>query len=64
MTINVIFKIAAMGILVTILGEILKRSNREDHAFLLTLAGYILALSWLVPYLSDLYETIRNLFEF
>lgn len=64
MAVSVIFKIAAMGILVTILGQILKRSDREDHAFLLTMAGYVLALSWLVPYIYDLFVMVQDLFSF
>ena len=42
MEINLIFKIAAVGILVTILGQVLKHSGREEHAFLISLAGLII----------------------
>ncbi|MGB8450956.1 MAG: stage III sporulation protein AC [Anaerocolumna sp.] len=62
MTINLIFRIAAVGILVSVLNQILKQSGREEQAFLTTLAGLILVLFWIVPYISELFEVIRNLF--
>lgn len=63
MGVSLIFKIAAVGILVTILGQVLKHSGREEHAFLVSLAGLILVLTWIVPYIYDLFQTIRNLFD-
>ena len=63
MGVSLIFKIAAVGILVTILSEILKHSGREEHAFLLSLAGLILVLTWIIPYIYDLFTTIQNLFQ-
>ena len=63
MSVNMIFKIAAVGILVTILGQVLKHSGREEHAFLISLAGLILVLSWIVPYIYDLFTTIQKLFS-
>ncbi len=62
MTINLIFKIAAVGILVSVLGQILKHSGRDEQAFLVSLAGLILVLLWVVPYIEDLFETIQRLF--
>ena len=62
MEVSLIFKIAAVGILVTILSQILKHSGREEHAFLLSLAGLILVLTWIVPYIYNLFDTIQNLF--
>ena len=62
MSVNMIFKIAAVGILVTILGQVLKHSGREEQAFLTSLAGLILVLFWMVPYIYELFETIKNLF--
>lgn len=62
MGISLIFKIAAVGILVTILSQILKHSGREEHAFLISLAGLILVLTWIVPYIYELFETIQTLF--
>ncbi len=62
MGINLIFKIAAVGILVSVLSQILKHSGREEQAFLTSLAGLILVLMWIVPYISELFETIQKLF--
>ena len=62
MGVSLIFKIAAVGILVTILSQVLKHSGREVHAFLLSLAGLILVLTWIVPYIYELFETIQSLF--
>ena len=62
MDVTVIFKIAAVGILVTILSQILKHSGREEQAFLLSLAGLIIVLFWIVPYISELFETMESLF--
>ena len=62
MEVNLIFKIAAVGILITILGQVLKHSGRDEHAFLISLAGLVLVLSWIVPYIYDLLEMIQKLF--
>ena len=62
MNINLIFKIAAVGILVSILSQVLKHSGRDDQAFLTSLAGLILVLSWVLPYIYDLFQSIRQLF--
>ena len=63
MGVSLIFKIAAGGILVTILSQVLKHSGREEHAFLISLAGLLLVLSWIVPYIYELFETIQTLFS-
>ena len=63
MEIGLIFKIAAVGILVTILGQVLKHSGREEHAFLISLAGLIVVLSWILPYINSLFESIETLFQ-
>ena len=63
MGVNLIFKIAAAGILVSVMCQVLKHSGREDQAFLTSLAGLILVLFWIVPYIYDLFETIKNLFS-
>ena len=47
MSVNLIFKIAAVGILVTVLSQVLKHSGREEHAFLTSLAGLIIVLFWI-----------------
>ena len=63
MGVNLIFKIAAVGILVSVMCQVLKHSGREDQAFLTSLAGLILVLYWIVPYIYVLFETIKNLFS-
>ena len=62
MTVNVIFKIAAVGILISVLNQILKNSGRDDQAFLTSLAGLILVLMWIIPYIYELFQTIQQLF--
>ena len=62
MEISLIFRSAAVGILVSILCQVLKHSGREEHAFLTSMAGLILVLYWLVPYIYELFETIQDLF--
>ena len=51
MGVNLIFKIAAVGILVSVICQVLKHSGREDQAFLTSLAGLVLVLFWIVPYI-------------
>ncbi|MCH5274700.1 MAG: stage III sporulation protein AC [Lachnospiraceae bacterium] len=63
MEVSLIFKIAAVGILVTILNQVLRHSGREEQAFLLSLAGLILVLTWIVPYIYELFSTIQALFS-
>lgn len=62
MSVDLIFKIAAVGILVSVLCQILKHSGREEHAFLASLAGLLLVLYWVVPYIYEIFETIKELF--
>jgi stage III sporulation protein AC len=62
MSVAIIFKIAGVGIVVSVLGQILKQSGREEQAFLLSLAGLIIVLCWIVPQISDLFETMETLF--
>lgn len=63
MEVNLIFKIAAVGILVSVISQILKHSGREEQAFLTSLAGLLLVLYWIIPYISDLFESMKKLFE-
>ena len=62
MEISIIFKIALVGILVTMLNQILKQTGREEQAFLTSLAGLVLVLFWVIPYIAELIETIERLF--
>lgn len=60
MEVSLIFKIAAVGILVSVISQILKHSGREEQAFLTSLAGLLLVLYWIVPYISDLFESMKK----
>ena len=62
MGVTIIFKIAAVGIIITVLSQVLKHSGREEQAFLLSLAGLVIVLFWVVPYIIDLFETMESLF--
>ena len=59
---TMIFKIAAVGILVSVLSQVLKHSGREEQAFLTSRAGLILVLLWIVPYVFELFTTMQRLF--
>jgi stage III sporulation protein AC len=62
MDIELVFKIAAIGIIVAVLNQLLIRSGREDQAMMTTLAGLVVVLSILVRQISALFSTIRSLF--
>ena len=62
MDIDLIFKIAAIGIIVAVLNQLLIRSGREDQAMMTTLAGLVVVLSILVQQISTLFVTIKALF--
>lgn len=64
MEISIIFKIALVGILVTLLNQILKQSGRDEQAFIVSLAGLVLVLFWVIPYISELFATIEDMFSF
>ena len=62
MSIHIIYKIAAVGILISILTQVLKHSGRDEQAFLVSLAGLILVLLWIVPYIYELFQTVEQMF--
>ena len=62
MDIELVFKIAAIGIIVAVLNQLLIRSGREDQAMMTTLAGLVVVLSIFVKQISTLFATIRSLF--
>ena len=63
MDINLLFKIAAIGILVDVLHQVLVRAGREDQAMMTTLAGLVIVLSMVIKEISSLFETVRTLFN-
>lgn len=64
MSIGILFKIAAVGILVSVLCQLLKNSGRDDLGHLVSLSGLLLVLFWILPYVLELFETMQKLFEF
>ena len=62
MEVSLLFKIGAVGILVSVLCQILKHSQREELAFLTSLTGLLLVLFWVLPDIYDLFTTIQDLF--
>ena len=62
MEVTIIFKIAAVGILVSILSQVLKHSGRDEQAFMVSLAGILIALFWIFPYIYELFQSIQKLF--
>lgn len=63
MDVNLIFKIAAIGIIVSVLNQLLVRSGREDQAMMTTLAGLIVVLYMMIEQIADLFNTIKRVFE-
>ena len=62
MDVNLIFRIAAVGILVSVICQVFKHSGRDEQAFLTSLAGLVMVLFWMIPYIYDLFETMKRLF--
>lgn len=63
MTIEIIIKIAVLGIVVALLNQVLKHAGRDDQAFFVTMAGIIVVLTWLLPYITDLFSSMQELFN-
>ena len=64
MVVDLIFKIAAIGILVAVLNQLLVRSGREEQAMMTTLAGLVVVLMMMVRQISELFDLIKTLFNF
>jgi len=60
--IDLLFKIAAIGILVAVLHQVLVRAGREDQAMMTTLAGLVIVLSMVIKEISTLFESVRTIF--
>lgn len=63
MGVDLIFKIAAIGILVSVLNQVLIRSGREEQAMLTTLAGLIVVLLMIIKEISNLFNTVKTIFN-
>ena len=64
MYIDLIFRIAAIGILVSVLNAVLNKSGREEQAMMTTLAGLIVVLMMIVKEIANLFETVKTIFQF
>lgn len=64
MNIDIVFKIAAVGILVAILNQVLAKSGKEEIATMTTLAGLVIVLIMIIGMISNLFQTVRNVFQF
>ena len=64
MEVDLIFKIAAVGIIVTILNQVLVRSGREEQATMTTLAGLVVVMMILAQRISELFDLVKTLFQF
>jgi stage III sporulation protein AC len=64
MDVDLIFRIAAIGIVVAVLNLLLSRSGREEQAMMTTLAGLVVVLMMMVRQINDLFELIKTLFDF
>ncbi|MDE7195101.1 MAG: stage III sporulation protein AC [Oscillospiraceae bacterium] len=62
MELDLIFKIAAVGIIVAVLNLILKKTDHDEQAMMLTVAGLIIVLMMIIPAIEDLFDTIKNVF--
>ena len=62
MDVNFIFKIAAIGIIVAVLNQLLTRSGREEYAMITTLAGPVVVLMMIVPQIGNLFQYIKSIF--
>ncbi len=63
MDIDIIFKIAAIGIIVAVINQILTRSGREEYTMITTVAGLIIVLMMLLPHISELFRYIKSVFD-
>lgn len=61
--VDLIFKVAAIGILVAVLNQLLVRSGREDQAMMTTIAGLVVVLFMVIDKISLLFETIKSVFD-
>ncbi len=62
MDISIIFKLAAIGIIITVVCQVLKKSDRDDVATVVSIVGIVIALTLAVTMIGDLFETIRTIF--
>ena len=64
MEVDLIFKIAAIGIIVSMMNQILSRSDKGEYAMLITLAGIIIVVIMVIPEIEDLFSNVREIIDF
>ena len=62
MSVEIIIKIAALGMVVALLNQVLKHAGRDEQAFFVTMAGIIVVLTWLIPYFTEMFNSMQDLF--
>ena len=62
MDIDIIFKIAAVGLIVAVLNQVLSRSGKEEYTMITTLSGVVIVLMMVIPYISELFRTVKSVF--
>ncbi|MCT4598091.1 MAG: stage III sporulation protein AC [Vallitalea sp.] len=63
MDISIVFKIAAVGIIVAVLNQLLQKAGKDEQAMLTTLAGLVVVLYWIIQYINDLFNEIQRVFK-
>jgi len=63
MDVGILFKIAAIGVLITVIVQLLKKSDRDDIATLVSIAGLIIVFTLVINMISELFETIKTIFN-
>ena len=61
---SLVIKIAAVGLLIAVINQILSRIGRDEYAMMTTIAGFIAIILMLLPYVTELFDTIKGLFDF
>lgn len=64
MDITLIIKIAAVGLIISIVNQVLKQSGRDEYSSIINLIGVVLVLIWIIPYIIDLFDMVKKLFQF
>ena len=64
MEVDLIFKIAAIGIIVAVMNQVLARSDKGEYAMLITLAGIILVVIIVIPHIEELFSSVRDILDF
>ena len=64
MEVDLIFKIAAIGIIVAVLNQVLQKSDKGEYAMLITLTGVVMVILMIIPQIKELFDTVREIIDF